>query len=304
MIDQAVLQELYEDVAGIPDPGQVARYIPELASVPAERFGVHLAMLDGTRYGVGDHEERFSIQSIVKVPAMALAFKHLGENLWERVGVEPSGSAFNSLAQLEYEQGIPRNPLINAGALVVCDMLCELFDDPLRAFIDFLSEISGLPHISINEAVARSEQEHGYRNAALVNMMKSCGNIRHDVDRVLDLYYHQCAVELSCSELTDVFLFFANHGKTLGSNREILTPSMTKRLNAVMLTCGFYDEAGEFTYKVGLPGKSGVGGGIAAIHPGHYAVAVWSPRLNAKGNSVKGMRLLEVLTTRTGFSIF
>ncbi len=304
MIDQATLAELYEDVRQIPDPGRVADYIPELAHVNADSFGVHLVTLDGRRVGAGDQDERFSIQSIVKVPALALAFKHLGENLWTRVGVEPSGNPFNSLSQLEYEQGIPRNPLINAGALVICDMLCELFDDPMTAFLAFLREISGLPEIHVNERVAASERDHGFRNAALVNMMKSYGNIRHDVGRVLDLYYHQCAVEMSCRELADTFLFFANHGRAVGTDNAILTSSMTKRLNAVMLTCGFYDEAGEFTYKVGLPGKSGVGGGIAAIHPGQYAVAVWSPRLNAKGNSVKGMRLLEVLTTRTGFSIF
>ena len=304
MIDPATLQELYDDVRQIPDPGRVADYIPELAHVDADMFGVHLVTLDGQRIGAGDQDERFSIQSIVKVPALALAFKHYGENLWTRVGVEPSGNPFNSLAQLEYEQGVPRNPLINAGALVICDMLCELFDDPMATFLAFLREISGLPEIRVNERVAASERDHGYRNAALVNMMKSYGNIRHDVGRVLDLYYHQCAVEMSCRELADTFLFFANHGRPVGTDIAILTSSMTKRLNAVMLTCGFYDEAGEFTYKVGLPGKSGVGGGIAAIHPGQYAVAVWSPKLNARGNSVKGMRLLEVLTTRTGLSIF
>lgn len=304
MINAQVLRELYDDILAIPDPGRVATYIPELAHIDPDKFGIHLVGLDGQRMGTGAEDERFSLQSIVKVPSLALAFKHLGESLWHRVGVEPSGSPFNSLVQLEHEQGIPRNPLINAGALVVCDILCELFQDPLDAFLNFLREISGLPEIHIHEKVARSEREHGFRNAALINMMKSCGNIRHDIDRVLDLYYHQCAVEMSCRELADTFLFFANHGRAVGSEREILTASMTKRLNAVMLTCGFYDEAGEFTYKVGLPGKSGVGGGIAAIHPGHYAVAVWSPRLNEKGNSVKGMRLLEVLTTRTGLSIF
>lgn len=190
MIDQATLQELYEDVRQIPDPGRVADYIPELALVNPDRFGVHLATLGGARFGTGDQDERFSIQSIVKVPSLALAFKHFGENLWTRVGVEPSGNPFNSLSQLEYEHGIPRNPLINAGALVICDMLCEWFADPLEAFVDFLKEISGLPAIQVNEAVAASERDHGYRNAALINMMKSCGNIRHDIDRVLDLYYH------------------------------------------------------------------------------------------------------------------
>jgi len=304
MVDQFMLETLYGDVLAVPDHGQVAIYIPELAGVDPDKFGVHLATLDGRRFGAGDQDERFSIQSIVKVPSLALAFKDCGESLWERVGVEPSGDPFNSLAQLEYEHGIPRNPLINAGAIVICDILCSLYADPLAAFLQFVSEISGLPEIAVNADVAASEWEHGFRNAALINMMKSYGNVVNDIDRVLDLYFHQCAIEMSCRELADTFLFFANHGRQVGGGEALLTSSMTKRLNAVMLTCGFYDEAGEFAYKVGLPGKSGVGGGIVAIHPGHYAVAVWSPRLNMKGNSVKGMRLLEVLTTRTGFSIF
>jgi glutaminase len=220
------------------------------------------------------------------------------------VGVEPSGNPFNSLWQLEYEKGRPRNPLINSGAIVICDMLCSLYDDPLDAFLRFVHKISGNPFITCNEQVAASEKKLGYRNAALINMMKSCGNIHNDIGQVLDLYYHQCAIEMSCHELANTFLLYAHHGKLVNSGEEIISSSMAKRINAIMQTCGFYDEAGEYTFKVGLPGKSGIGGGIVAIHPGNYAVAVWSPKLNKKGNSVKGMQLLEVLTTKTGLSIF
>ncbi len=301
---QSVLEEISKEVLAIADDGIVAGYIPELALISSSKFGVHLCTIDGNEYGVGDNEEKFSIQSIVKVLSLTLAFQQMGETLWNRVGVEPSGSAFNSLWQLEYEKGIPRNPLINSGAIVICDILCSLYADPWKAFLEFVHAVSGDSTITYNKAVASSESKLGFRNAALINMMASCGNIHHPIDRVLDLYYKQCSIEMSCKELAGTFLLYANHGRSARNGESIITASMAKRINAIMQTCGFYDEAGEYTFKVGLPGKSGIGGGIAAVLPGKFAVAVWSPLLNKKGNSVKGMRLLEMLTTSTGFSIF
>lgn len=298
-----IITQLYHDVLRIEDTGIVASYIPELASVSPEKFGIHLSSNAGTSYGIGDYQEKFSVQSIVKVLSLAMAFQQYGEKLWDRVGVEPSGNPFNSLWQLEYEHGIPRNPLINSGAIVVCDMLCTLYEHPWESFISFVRKISHNPSIDANLHVARSEREIGFRNAALINMMKATGNIHNSIEQVLNLYYRQCAIEMTCEELSTTFLLFANQGK-LSDGEVILTSSMTKRTNAIMQTCGFYDEAGEYTFRVGLPGKSGIGGGIVAIHPGQYAVAVWSPRLNGKGNSVKGMEFLERFTTRTGMSIF
>lgn len=301
---ERVLGDLYHVIRVLPDEGEVATYIPELASVDPARFGVHLTTMDGGAYGFGDYRKKFSIQSIVKVLSLALAFQRKGESLWERVGVEPSGNPFNSLWQLEYEKGKPRNPLINSGAIVICDILCSLYDRPLDTFLDFVRHIAGHADIHTNSLVAASEKKLGFRNAALINMMKSCGNIVNDIDQVMDLYYHQCAIEMTCEELSRTFLLFANHGKLAGQEEAVISSSMAKRINAIMQTCGFYDEAGEYTFRVGLPGKSGIGGGIVALHPGHYAVAVWSPRLNKKGNSVKGMQLLETLTSKTGLSIF
>ncbi|MEO6132923.1 MAG: glutaminase, partial [Saprospiraceae bacterium] len=268
------------------------------------KFGVHLSTVHNEHHGVGDHEEKFSIQSIGKVLALTLAFQQKGEELWSRVGVEPSGSSFNSLWQLEYEHGVPRNPLINSGAIVICDILCSLFDNANADLLSFVRLIGGNDSIQYNPKVANSEKKLGFRNAALINMMKATGNIHNEIEDVLDLYYHMCSIEMSCLELASTFLSFANHGKLISSGEQIITSSMAKRINAIMQTCGFYDEAGEFSFKVGLPGKSGIGGGIVSIHPGKYAVAVWSPRLNKKGNSVRGMELLERLTTKTGLSIF
>lgn len=301
---QDILESLYLEVLVQPDPGRLPQYIPELAKVDPGKFGIHLHSLEGQSYQVGDSREKFSIQSISKVLSLCLAFSKSGDEIWSRVGKEPSGSAFNSLVQLEYENGIPRNPLINAGAIVIADMLISLLPHPLEDFLAFVRQLSGNPEIMYDENVALSEKQTGFRNTALANFLKAYGNIHNDLDTVLDFYFHQCAIAMSCEDLAKTFLLFANQGIIPRSGESVLTGSQTKRLNALMQTCGFYDEAGEFTFKVGLPGKSGVGGGIVAILPGHYSVAVWSPRLNDKGNSVRGLLALELLTTKTGYSIF
>lgn len=299
-----ILEKIYLEVQSSPDDGQVAVYIPELSVVDPSKFGVHLQTIDGQHAGIGDHEEKFSVQSIAKVLSLTLAFQQKGEELWSRVGVEPSGNPFNSLWQLEYEKGKPRNPLINSGAIVICDILCSLYKNPADSLLNFIRDISGIQTLQYNKQVALSERSLGFRNTALINLMRASGNIHHHIDDVLDLYYHQCSIEMTCAEMTSAFLFFANQGKNTFTGEQMITASMAKRINAIMQMCGFYDEAGEFSFKVGLPGKSGIGGGIVAIHPGNYAVAVWSPKLNKKGNSVKGMQFLEKLTTETGLSIF
>ena len=232
---------------------------------------------------------------------MCLSLK--GEELWKRVGKEPSGTAFNSLVQLEIEKGIPRNPFINAGAIVLSDILISELSDPEGEFLNFVRTLSGDESIGYNMEVATSERETGYLNAAIANLLKYHGTIQNDIEDVLMFYFKMCSVEMSCQQLSKAMLAFTNH-KPFEYAGYKLSTSRIKRLNAVMQTCGFYDEAGEFSYLVGLPGKSGVGGGIVAIYPKRYAVAVWSPRLNSKGNSVMGMKALELLTTETQESIF
>jgi len=298
-----VLKEVYDQVKEFSALGIVASTIPELQNVNPNMFGIHLTSIDKLDFGVGDSDEKFSIQSISKALSVALAFSFLGEKIWNRVGVEPSGNPFNSLVQLEYEKGIPRNPFINAGAIVIADILVSELKNPKKDFLKFMRLISGCTTINYNLNVAQSEKENGFINAALCNFLKSFGNIKNEVDDVLDFYFHQCAIEMTCKELAHSFYFFANEGITINGNK-ILTKSQTKRLNALMQTCGFYDESGEFTYKVGLPGKSGIGGGIVALYPKQFIIATWSPRLNEKGNSVQGMKSLEEFTTLTGMSIF
>lgn len=300
---QSILKEIYQEAKLLPVSGTVAATIPELAKIDPNKFGIHLTTIAGEDFGIGDSNEKFSIQSVSKALTVAFAFTFLDEKIWKRVGVEPSGSPFNSLVQLEYEKGIPRNPFINAGALVIADMLVSQLKNPKQDFLDFIRMISGNATIAYNLKVAESEKETGFRNAALANFLKSFGNIHNDVEVVLDFYFHQCSLEMTCKELAHSFFFFANEGKTQ-SGKLILSKSQVKRLNALMQTCGFYDESGEFTYTVGLPGKSGIGGGIAALYPKNFVVATWSPRLNEKGNSELGMNALELLTTKTGMSIF
>ncbi len=297
------LQDAYLEAQKLPLIGHVATTIPELANINPDKFGMYITTIDNIDYGVGDFEEKFSIQSVSKALSVALAFSFLDEKVWHRVGVEPSGNPFNSLVQLEFEKGIPRNPFINAGALVIADMLVSQLKNPKEDFIKFIRTLSGRETINYNLKVAQSEKETGYRNAALCNFIKSFGNIENEVDEVLDFYFHQCSIEMTCKELAESFFFFANGGITK-SGKKILKKSQVKRINALMQTCGFYDESGEFTYRVGLPGKSGIGGGIASVYPNHFSIATWSPRLNEKGNSEFGMAALELFTNKTERSIF
>ncbi len=299
-----ILSEIYTAGKAMEDTGAVATYIPELGTIDPDKFGIYLLTLNREGCGIGDDKERFSIQSISKVFTVSMAIKILGESIWDRVGVEPSGSSFNSMVQLEYEKGRPRNPLINPGALVIADILVSHLKNPKEELLDFVRMVSGYDSITFDENVAASEKKTGFRNAAMANLLKAFNNLDNDIDTVLDFYFHQCSIAMSCKELASAFFYFANQGYTYDNAIQVLSESQVKRLNALMQTCGFYDESGEFAYKVGLPGKSGVGGGIIAIHPGRYTVATWSPRLNARGNSARGMKALEMLTTFTAESIF
>jgi glutaminase len=299
-----IISKVAKEIQNYKNCGEVADYISELSTVNPNKFGIHLTTIKNKQYSFGDANEKFSIQSIAKVLSLVFAFKLENEKLWKRVGVEPSGTPFNSLAQLELDAGIPRNPLINSGAIVICDVLISHLKNPKNDFIEFVRKVSGIESIDYCPRIANSEKLTGYRNTALVSLMKSFGNIKNNIDEVMDLYFNVCSIEMTCQELSQTFLFLANHGVCPITNEVIINKSKSKRINAIMQTCGFYDEAGEFSFKVGLPGKSGVGGGIVAIYPNKYSIAVWSPKLNKKGNSTKGIQFLELFTTETQTSIF
>ena len=299
-----ILREIAAEVRPRLGAGKVADYIPALAAAPRDRFGMAVSSVTGEEFGVGDCDLRFSVQSISKVFTLTLALRALGGRLWERIGREPSGNPFNSLAQLEYEHGVPRNPFINAGALVVIDCLMDACADPKSAILDFAREVAGSADIAFDQEVAASEAAWGFRNRALANFLKSYGNLRNDVEAVLDVYFHHCALSMSCRELARAFLHLANRGVSPRTGVPVTTPRQTKRINSLMLTCGLYDAVGNFAFRVGIPGKSGVGGGIAAVIPGTLSTCVYSPGLDDSGNSLGGTLALELLTGKTTISIF
>jgi glutaminase len=289
--------------------GEVADYIAPLASVDPYRFAIAAAELDGTEQVVGDVDDPLPIQSISKVFALVLAMRHAGAaqgvatELWQRVGVEPSGDPFNSLVQLEHERGIPRNPMINAGALVVHDVLLDHCDDPRGDLVALLSELAG-EQIGVDEEVLEAESQSGTRNHAIANLMASFDNLTHEVDAVLADYVHACAVAMTTRQLARATRFLANDGVDPGSGRRILSAPLARRVGALMLTCGTYDAAGEFAFDVGLPCKSGVAGAIIAAAAGRMGLCVWSPPLDEQGNSVAGHLALHELSERLQLSVF
>ncbi|WP_104092397.1 glutaminase [Arthrobacter sp. GMC3] len=300
---QGTVEEIVALVSPLSGEGKVASYIPSLGKVSADNFGMCVAMADGAVYGAGDWQKPFSIQSISKVFSLALVMSYDYDSIWTRVSREPSGTPFNSMVQLEADKGIPRNPFINAGALVVTDRLLSLTGDAAAAVGGLLRKESGNPSVDIDAVVAASEAEHGHRNAAMAHFMASYGNLENPVELVLENYFNQCALEMSCEDLAKASRFLSRDGVSV-DGAPFLSPNQSKRVNTVMLTCGTYDAAGEFAYRVGLPGKSGVGGGIMAIVPGRCAVTVWGPSLDTNGNSLAGTAALSEFTTRTGWSIF
>ncbi|WP_017732463.1 glutaminase [Nafulsella turpanensis] len=301
---QSLIEEVHHEVEVMGLRGQLANYIPELSLVDPNQFGICLVDCKGNIYGTGDYQKSFSIQSISKVFTLTMAFSVMKDIFRKRVNVEPSGNPFNSLVQLEQEDGIPRNPFINAGALVITDAIISQYPDPEKAIHNFIRSIACEVQIPVNPLVHQSELAHSSRNRALANFMKSFGNIDNSIDRIIEVYTYHCSLEMSCEQLAKAFLIYANDGHSVFCEDHILDGSSIKRINALMLTCGFYDEAGDFAYKVGLPGKSGVGGGVGAVLPGRFSIAVWSPELNTKGNSVKGIKALEILTDKLGVSLF
>ena len=286
--------------------GKPADYIPALARVDPKQFGMAAVTIEGEAVAVGDADVAFSIQSLSKVFTLTMALEKMGNDLWTRVGREPSGSRFNSMVRLEQEHGIPRNPLINAGALVVSDVLLGqgLPHAAIGRITYFLREVSSDPEVSIDMEVAQSEADTGFLNASLANFLKASGNLHGPVEDVLDVYFHQCALAMSCRQLARAGLYLAHGGADPLTRARVTTPVRARRINAVMMTCGHYDASGEFAFRVGLPGKSGVGGGILAIAPRKGAVAVWSPGLNPAGTSHVGALALERFAALSGWSVF
>ena len=304
------MQKIVDDIAAAmvskTDKGTVASYIPQLASVDPKQFSISVALPDGSVYSAGCAQTLFSIQSISKVFTLTLALGKLGERVWNRVGREPSGDPFNSIVQLEHEQGKPRNPFVNAGAIAIADAIIQGHQpkEILAEILQFMRYLADDDSIAIDEKVARSEELTGDRNASLAHFMASFGHFQNPVDAVLGTYFHHCSIAMNTMQLATAGLFLANNGVNPITGYRVVSPNRAKRINALMLMCGHYDGSGEFAFRVGLPGKSGVGGGILAIAPSNASIAVWSPGLDTIGNSKLGTQALELLTQKTGWSVF
>lgn len=300
-----ILQEIQEEIQKYSTKGKLANYIPVLAQADESDFAMSIITLEGEEFHIGCSDKKFSIQSISKVFTFTLALEHYSKQLYKRVGHEPSGDPFNSLVQLEYESGIPRNPFINAGAIVTTDCLTSIFkNNAFDEILAFMKKVSHEENITYDEDIFISELGHGFHNFALINLMKSYQNIKNPIDDVIQTYFKQCSIMMNTKQLAHSMLFLANHGEDPFTKEQIINESKAKRINSLMLTCGHYDASGDFAYKVGLPGKSGVGGGIVAVVPKKMAICVYSPKLNVHGNSLIGTKALELFTTKTGLSIF
>jgi glutaminase len=303
---QGTLSEIVAALKAAGDRGKVADYIPELRTADPEMLGIAIAYIDGRLLSAGDASQAFSMQSVSKVFTLTLALGAFGDYLWDKVGREPSNEAFNSIAELERAKGVPRNPFVNAGALIVADLLLgshqprETIGEILR-FVRFLADDGD---IVVDERIARSERQTDFRNVALANFLAAFGNLRNTPERVLGVYAHHCAISLNCLQLAKAGTFLAKEGRNPSNGYAVVSAERARRINALMLTCGQYDGSGEFAFRVGLPAKSGVGGGILAIVPGVASIAVWSPGLDAHGNSQLGCAALERLAHCQGWSVF
>jgi len=300
---QAILDDINAQIRPLLGTGgRVASYIPALARVSPHQFGIALRTCEGQEAAAGDAATPFSIQSMSKVFTLTLAIRGLGEDLWQRIGREPSGSPFNSLVQLETERGIPRNPFINAGAIAVADRLLTQGDADAQV-LAMLSSLCREP-VHIDAEVAQSEADTGFRNAALANFMRGFGTLDNEPQRVLAVYFRQCAIAMNCLQVARAAGYLCRDGKHPYDGTPVISETQARRVNALMLTCGTYDAAGEFAFRIGLPCKSGVGGGIVAVLPDKLSLCVWSPALDATGNSHLGRMALEMFVARTGLSVF
>lgn len=284
--------------------GLVADYIPELARVDPDRFGIAVAVVDGHVYEVGDSRHEFTIQSVSKAFNFGLALQDHGRDaLMRRVGVEPTGDPFNSIV-LDEVGNRPPNPMVNAGAIAVTGLVNGAdADERWERIIGNLSAFAGR-RLEVDESVARSESETGHRNRAIAHLMRGFDMIRPEVDEVLDLYFRQCAVKVHAVDLALMGATLAAGGRQPLTGEQVIGPDETASVLSVMTSCGMYDSSGEWIYRVGLPAKSGVGGGIVAVLPGQAAIGVYSPRLDPKGNSVRGLLVCEELSRELGLHLF
>lgn len=287
--------------------GKVATYIPELSKANPDALGICVSELDGKEYFAGDFDTKFTIQSISKVITLMLAILDNGkEKVFSKVGMEPTGDAFNSIIALETKnQHKPINPMINAGAIATVSMvLGQDSDDVFQRILNFARKITDNPTLDVNNDVYHSEKATGHKNRALAYYMKSTGVIEGDVEEVLDVYFKQCSIEVTCRDIARIGALLAKDGIIPWSGERVISKGVSRIVKTIMVTCGMYDASGQFAVHIGIPAKSGVGGGILASVPGSMGIGVVGPALDLKGNSIAGIKVLEELSNKLDLSIF
>ncbi len=299
-----LLPQIQESIEPLFGYGKLADYIPALAKVDPKQFGIAVRTIDGLESYSGKAYQPFSIQSISKVFTLTLALQTVGNKIWTKVGKGSCETSFNAIAPLECEHGIPRNPLVNAGAIIIADALISHIDDPRATILDFVRTISGNENIDYDLEVSESEKQYGHRNAAIANFMKSYNMLENDICDVLDLYYLHCSIKMSCMDIARAVTYLANGGYCPFAKDDIISLKEARKINALLFICGMYNASGDFAFRIGLPGKSGVGGGIFAIVPNNLSICVWSPELDDHGNSLIGIKALEEFIDKTGLSVF
>ncbi len=300
---QQVLERLHRQLSE-DRGGKLASYIPELAQVDPEPFGIALVTIDGMVYQAGDCGQQFTIQSISKPLTYGYALQACGvEAVLRKIGVEPTGDAFNSI-NLEPLTGRPRNPMINAGAIATCGLIPGA--DPLQRFERVLAHIGGFcgRHLELNEAVYCSEKATGHRNRAIAHLLRNFNILEGDPEDPLDLYFRLCSVSVTCRDLAMIAATLAHNGLNPLDSVQVLDSQNVRRVLSVMASCGMYDASGAWLYDVGMPAKSGVGGGIMAVLPGQFGLAVFSPRLDERGNSVRGLGVIKAFSEEFQLHLF
>jgi len=304
---QSLLDDAIKYGSKYTEQGKSASYIPELSKVNPKQLGVVTVNIDGECWYSGDYQSNFTIQSISKVATLILAVMDRGEEyVFSKVGMEPTGDRFNSIIKLEtMRTAKPFNPLINAGAIAVTSMIAgQNTEDKLNRLIGFVKDLCHNNKIWFDEEVYKSESATGYRNRALANFMKDAGIIEGDVEEVLDLYFKQCSIKVNAVDIAMMGAVLAGDGVSPITGDKLMPRSIARLVKTFMVTCGMYDASGEFAVRVGLPAKSGVGGGIMATVPGRMGIGVFGPALDDKGNSAGGIKVLEYISNKLDLSIF
>ena len=301
------LEQLVRDCAPYAKQGKLADYIPELSKADPNAIGIHIITNDGKHSSAGSDTARFTIQSIVKPILLLLALMDNGiEAVRSKVGVEATGKPFDALNATEQKLDSEHiNPMVNMGAIAMCSLIHgESYTQKFERLLELTRKLAGDPTIGVDEAVYLSEKSHGSRNRSLAYLLKSYGMLHDNVEDVLDCYFRACSIKITTDDLAKMACVLAFKGKDPVSGKQLVKPEYARYINAVLMTCGMYDGSGEFAVRVGVPAKSGVGGGIMAVVPGKMGIGLYSPALDGKGNSLAGIKALEKLSAELDLSIY